>query len=394
MAFQALGYDSAHHGEGRWNGVAILSRVGLDDVVAGLRRRRRARRRGPAALGHVRRRAGGAASTCRTAASLDDEHYQPASSSGWLACGPASTRCDPCARGGRVRRLQHRPRPTPTCGTPTSSQDATHVSPPERQALAATSLAWGLVDVVPPPAPSDRLFSWWDYRAGMFHKHRGMRIDLVLASRSLADRVEVRHHRPQRPQGQASVRPCARAGRLRAMTEPDHRARPRRRPPRPRRPSPMAVAADPITHRLLAASGLATTPRRGRAAPAGRRRPPGDRPPGRHRCARRRDRRRHRRPRGGGRPVGRLPRRAPSTASPSRPTPAIRRPCSTTARSWAARTPGAADDAATGGRPGGGRGRRSERPTRDHRDACTVATSPARSTSCSGRRSRCRVLRA
>src|SRR6185312_7467939 len=35
MAFSALGYDSAHHGEGRWNGVAILSRVGLDDVVAG-----------------------------------------------------------------------------------------------------------------------------------------------------------------------------------------------------------------------------------------------------------------------------------------------------------------------------------------------------------------------
>src|SRR5947209_9133859 len=35
LAFQALGYESAHHGEGRWNGVAILSRVGITDVVAG-----------------------------------------------------------------------------------------------------------------------------------------------------------------------------------------------------------------------------------------------------------------------------------------------------------------------------------------------------------------------
>ena len=39
MTFQALGYESIHVGEGRWNGVAVLSRVGIDDVVARLSRR-------------------------------------------------------------------------------------------------------------------------------------------------------------------------------------------------------------------------------------------------------------------------------------------------------------------------------------------------------------------
>jgi exodeoxyribonuclease-3 len=64
----------------------------------------------------------------------------------------------------------------------------THVTPPERQALADLQ-ALGLRDVVRDRWPTERVFSYWDYRAGMFHKDLGMRIDLVLASAPVSDRV-------------------------------------------------------------------------------------------------------------------------------------------------------------------------------------------------------------
>ena len=65
---------------------------------------------------------------------------------------------------------------------------ATHVSEPERDRLRAL-FELGFVDVVREQYPdTGQLFSWWDYRAGNFHKHKGMRIDLVLASSALANR--------------------------------------------------------------------------------------------------------------------------------------------------------------------------------------------------------------
>jgi exodeoxyribonuclease-3 len=65
---------------------------------------------------------------------------------------------------------------------------ATHVSPPERAALGELE-AWGLRDAFRGVWDADRVYSWWDYRAGDFHEGRGMRIDLVLASAPLASRV-------------------------------------------------------------------------------------------------------------------------------------------------------------------------------------------------------------
>jgi exodeoxyribonuclease-3 len=65
---------------------------------------------------------------------------------------------------------------------------ATHVSQPERDALEALE-QWGLVDAFRARYPDDRLFSYWDYRAGDFHEHRGMRIDLLLLSNPLAESV-------------------------------------------------------------------------------------------------------------------------------------------------------------------------------------------------------------
>jgi exodeoxyribonuclease-3 len=62
---------------------------------------------------------------------------------------------------------------------------STHVTPPEREALRAL----GLHDVVRERWPGQRIFTYWDYRAGMFHQDRGMRIDLVLAGADVATRT-------------------------------------------------------------------------------------------------------------------------------------------------------------------------------------------------------------
>src|SRR3712207_3117747 len=64
----------------------------------------------------------------------------------------------------------------------------THVTPPEREALARLQAA-GLHDVVRERWPTERVFTYWDYRAGMFHKDLGMRIDLVLATGVVMSRV-------------------------------------------------------------------------------------------------------------------------------------------------------------------------------------------------------------
>src|SRR4051812_45356011 len=191
-AFQALlgeelaerGYAAAAHGEATWNGVAILSRVGLDDVVPGLA--------GGPGFPHQEARAGSA--TCGgirvvsvyvpNGRTPDSEHYRYKLD--WLA----SLR-DMVAAG---------PEATVVCGdiniAPTDDDvfdpDAyigqTHVTAPERAALTELQ-ALGLRDVVRDRWPNERVFTYWDYRAGMFHQDLGMRIDLVLAGGSVADRV-------------------------------------------------------------------------------------------------------------------------------------------------------------------------------------------------------------
>ena len=67
---------------------------------------------------------------------------------------------------------------------PEAFDGATHVSPPERAALAELE-DWGLVDVFRERYRRGGLYSWWDYRAGNFHKGKGMRIDLILATAPL-----------------------------------------------------------------------------------------------------------------------------------------------------------------------------------------------------------------
>jgi exodeoxyribonuclease-3 len=178
------GYEFAVYGEARWNGVAILSKVGLDEVVAGI----------DGAPGFPDPEARAVAATCggirMTSVYVpngrvpDSEHYRYKLA--WLAALREAVAVGPAA--------------AIVCGdmniAPTDEDvfdpDAyigqTHVTPPERAALASLQAA-GLHDVIRDRWPDQRIFTYWDYRAGMFHKNLGMRIDLVLATDSVAARV-------------------------------------------------------------------------------------------------------------------------------------------------------------------------------------------------------------
>ena len=79
----------------------------------------------------------------------------------------------------------------------------THVTPPERAALAELQ-ALGLHDVVRDRWPDERVFTYWDYRAGMFHQDLGMRIDLVLAGGAGRRAGAGRLGRPPGAQGQGA----------------------------------------------------------------------------------------------------------------------------------------------------------------------------------------------
>jgi exodeoxyribonuclease-3 len=178
------GYAVAVHGEATWNGVAILSRVGLDDVAAGL----------PGGPGFRHQESRAVSATCAGIRVVSvyvpngrepgSEHYEYKLA--WLAA---------------LRELLAScPQETIVCGdmnvAPTDDDvfdpDAyvgqTHVTPAERAALAEIQ-ALGFQDVVRDRWPHERVFTYWDYRAGMFHQDLGMRIDLVLAGAPVAERV-------------------------------------------------------------------------------------------------------------------------------------------------------------------------------------------------------------
>jgi exodeoxyribonuclease III len=178
------GYEVAAHGEAAWNGVAILSRSGLDDVERGL----------AGAPGFPDPEARAVAATCDgirvvsvyvpNGREPDSEHYRYKLA--WLASLREVVDAGPDA--------------TVVCGdmniAPTDEDvfdpeayiGQTHVTAPERDALSELGKL-GLHDVVRDRWPDKRVFTYWDYRAGMFHQDLGMRIDLVLAGTPVAERV-------------------------------------------------------------------------------------------------------------------------------------------------------------------------------------------------------------
>jgi exodeoxyribonuclease-3 len=183
---EALGYSSAADGDGPYNGVAILSRVGLDELSRGF----------PGEPGFPDPERRSIAATCGgvrvwsvyvpNGRTLDSPHY--AYKLAWLEALTAAVG-EQLAGGA----------PLAVCGdfnvAPSDADvwdrsafvGSTHVSEPERAAIAKL-LALGLTDVQP-RALKGEPYTYWDYRAGMFHKGEGMRIDLVLLSSALAGDV-------------------------------------------------------------------------------------------------------------------------------------------------------------------------------------------------------------
>jgi exodeoxyribonuclease III len=178
------GYELAAHGEAQWNGVAVLSKVGMDDVVAGV----------VGAPGYPHQEARAVSATCGgirvhsvyvpNGRVPGSDHYRYKLD--WLAA--------------LVQDLRGDPEDAVLCGDmniapadkdvfdPEAYVGQTHVTGPERDALAQLQ-ALGLRDVVRDRWPGERVFTYWDYRAGMFHQDLGMRIDLVLATVPVAERV-------------------------------------------------------------------------------------------------------------------------------------------------------------------------------------------------------------
>jgi exodeoxyribonuclease III len=195
--FRDSGYELAHHGEGRWNGVAIASRVGIADVVANF------------------------GEPLRPPLSFEVHDDEPLAEARMIAAVTGGVRVVSIyAPNGRVvgspfyeakldwyerllRWLREAAKPdeplviggdfnvAPADDDVWDAQRAhggTHVSPRERQAFADLC-RWGLVDTYRLHEKSPGRYTWWDYRSGDFHKNFGMRIDHLIATQSVAGRV-------------------------------------------------------------------------------------------------------------------------------------------------------------------------------------------------------------
>jgi exodeoxyribonuclease-3 len=196
--FAERGYELAHFGEGRWNGVAIASRVGISDVVTNFGRAAAVASTAEAPDDHQPlREARMIAASCGgvrvvslyapNGRSVDSVFYQ--AKLGWYgalldwlreSCKPD----EPLVLGGDYNVA-------PADGDvwdPVACQGGTHVSPKERAAFEAL-LEWGLRDSYRDKRAEPGRFSWWDYRAGCFQKNMGMRIDHLLTSAPAFERI-------------------------------------------------------------------------------------------------------------------------------------------------------------------------------------------------------------
>ncbi len=183
-AFRELGYEAVHHGEGRWNGVAIASRVGLDHVQRGFGT-------DDDAVGARFLRAevqGIEVMSCYVpnGRALDDPFYEKKLA--WLD-RLASVVGAMDAATPKVVAGDFNVAPTDLdVWDPAALEGQTHVSVAERERVAAL-LALGLEDAVRRRIGDEQVFSWWDYRGGAFHRGWGLRIDLVLCSTGIAEAI-------------------------------------------------------------------------------------------------------------------------------------------------------------------------------------------------------------
>ena len=195
--FRDAGYELAHHGEGRWNGVAIASRCGISSVVTNFGQPLRPEkleltgdeeplaeaRMIAASCGGVRVVSlyapnGRVVGSPFYQAKLEwfDRHAR------WL--GEAADPAELLVLGGDFNVAPE----DADVWDPQACHGGTHVSKEEREAFARLC-RWGLVDTYRLHHPEPGRYTWWDYRAGNFHKNFGMRIDHLLATRKVAERI-------------------------------------------------------------------------------------------------------------------------------------------------------------------------------------------------------------
>ncbi|WP_299557049.1 exodeoxyribonuclease III [uncultured Mycolicibacterium sp.] len=196
MPFAAAGYEVVHCGYNQWNGVAIASRVGIDDVQVGFDGQP-TWGDGPDGAGAAEARALGA--TCGgvrvwslyvpNGRTVDSPHYRYKlewlaalrnTAAGWLAD-------DPGAQIALVGDWNIAPTDEDVWDIEVF-RGATHVTPAERAAFEAI-VAAGFTDPVRPFAPGPGVYTYWDYTQLRFPKNQGMRIDFILGSPALAARV-------------------------------------------------------------------------------------------------------------------------------------------------------------------------------------------------------------
>jgi exodeoxyribonuclease III len=194
---RAVGYELAHHGEGRWNGVAIASRVGIAEVVTNFGEPLRPGETADAGDDEPLAEARMIAATCggvrvvsiyapngRAVGSpfyeAKLEWYQRLAE--WLE--RSADPSEPLVLGGDFNVAPE----DRDVWDPALCHGGTHVSPRERDAFFRLC-GWGLVDVYRLKQTESGRYTWWDYRAGAFHKNFGMRIDHLLVTRPLADRA-------------------------------------------------------------------------------------------------------------------------------------------------------------------------------------------------------------
>jgi exodeoxyribonuclease-3 len=188
LELASAGYDAVHESGGRWAGVAILAKRGLglaaaqhglpDDPV-------------PEEARWCEATADGirfASVYVPNGRTLDSPEYPRK-----LAFLDAMAE--------RVAALRNGPEPLIVCGDmniapadadvydPAAFVGGTHVSDAERDRLTKLMRDGDLVDAYRALHPDEVQYTWWDYRAGNFHKGLGLRIDLALVSRSLAERL-------------------------------------------------------------------------------------------------------------------------------------------------------------------------------------------------------------
>ncbi|MBU3702904.1 MAG: exodeoxyribonuclease III [Ilumatobacteraceae bacterium] len=185
LTFREMGYDSAHFGQGQWNGVAILSKVGLDKPRANF------------AVGEPDGEARIITADCGgvtvvsvyvpNGRALDHDHYKYKLR--WMAQLREHAAAVSSPDGNLVIAGDYNIAPDGRdVWDEAKLQGQTHVSQAERDSLTALE-SWGLRDVFRDHYADAKLYSWWDYRGGDFHQGRGMRIDLMYATKAVADRT-------------------------------------------------------------------------------------------------------------------------------------------------------------------------------------------------------------